>query len=81
MSTMIRRDRIKVKPARKTVRPDAPFGVGLLVSAPYYGNQPFTQDDLDWAAQAFARDDEGTPFDLLAAEASGFDAVTAGCYA
>jgi hypothetical protein len=75
----------KVKATRHTSRPDAPFGAGILRSAPYYGRQPFTAADLEWAAQEFGRDadwdarmaaDAGPDWDTLAGEARFVDAAS-----
>jgi hypothetical protein len=76
---MIRTPSRRVKPARKSARPSAPFGAGILHSSPYHGTMPFTAADLEWAAQTFG--DDEPDWDALAAEAEGYDRVVAGCYA
>jgi hypothetical protein len=72
MSRMICLPSLKVKPTRKTARPSAPFGAGILASRPFAGRMPFTyQDTLD-AAQMFA--DESTPdYDAMAMESAYYD--------
>jgi hypothetical protein len=62
---------LKVKPVRKTTRPEAPFGAGILPKRARF--QP-SDADRRWAAQAFA--DGGEPdWDALAAEAACLDAM------
>jgi hypothetical protein len=66
MSRMICLPSLKVKPTRKTARPSAPFGQGIAI--PYKGRQmPYTQADLDEAAQMFAGSPE-PDWDALAAQ-------------
>lgn len=51
---MLARNRLQVKPTRVSPRPAARFGAGIL---PYVGQhdgrQPYTGEDLAWAAQLF----------------------------
>jgi hypothetical protein len=72
MSTIICVKSVPVKPVRRTPRPSVPFGQGILASHPFAGRMPYTQADLDEAAQMFAdsRTEAITPdWDALAQEA------------
>jgi hypothetical protein len=57
----------KVKATRKTSRPSAPFGAGLLPK-PYRRFEP-SDAERKWAAAAFA-DDASPDYDQLAGEAA-----------
>ena len=62
----------KVKATRKSPRPSAPFGQGILASRPFAGRMPFTTADLAEAALMFADDattTADTDWDALALEA------------
>src|SRR5512142_327267 len=60
MSIIIRK-RLPVKPTRRTVRPDRPFGEGIFPD-PDEHRAPYTQADLAWAAAALNAD--CTDFDV-----------------
>lgn len=81
----LRVNRLPVKAARRTARPDRPFGEGLAIPfVPYFGRQPFTVSDLAWWAVASnidAPDLSDAEADVLAAESAAFESVTAGCFA
>jgi hypothetical protein len=62
-----------VKPTRRTVRPVAPFGAGILRTR-RTRFEP-SAADLQWAAQAF-NSDAGPDYDTLAAEAACVDAMS-----
>jgi hypothetical protein len=80
MSRMIRTASPKVKPARRTARPAAPFGAGLLRYIPFAVTAPgFVEPgdaDRRWAAQAFA-DASGPDYDRLAGEAAALASIEA----
>ena len=66
----------KVKATRKTSRPSAPFGAGLLPK-PYRRFEP-SDAERKWAAAAFA-DDASPDYDQLAGEAAflaSYEAMT-----
>jgi hypothetical protein len=65
-----------VKVTRRTPRPDAPFGAGILRFAPYGGTMPYNVADLEWAAQEFGRDADWDA--RLAADANGEECHTCG---
>jgi hypothetical protein len=61
MSIIIRK-RLPVKPTRRTVRPDRPFGEGLFPD-PDEHREPYTQADRDWAAAAL--NENAVDFDVV----------------
>lgn len=75
MSRIIALPSLKSKPTRRTARPDAPFGAGILPYRPSSGRMPYTAEDLAWAAQAFA--DPEPDWDQLAGEAAFLDTLEA----
>lgn len=78
MSIMHQQTR-RVKPTRRTPRPDAPFGVGVLRSLPE-ARWGHTAADEDWYAREFAAADGPTDaeLDALAAERAWEDAAADG---
>src|SRR5581483_12148688 len=54
--------RREVKPTRKSSRKPAPFGQGILPSAPTF-KAPAPSSDLEWAAQAFG--EQSDRFDTI----------------
>lgn len=80
----------KVKAARKTPRPDRPFGQGILRFVPFAVTAPGfiepSDEDRAWAAYHLNADsaDVGFPADaeleFRAGESAGYDAITAGVF-
>ena len=66
---------LKVKPTRKSPRPSAPFGQGILASRPFAGRMPYTLADLSDAAAMFASAEPD--WDALAFEAECQDRLDA----
>jgi hypothetical protein len=63
--SIISRPRPPVKPTRRAIPSARPFGEGILLDRGER-RMPFTQADLDWAAQTFngdAADSDATPSD------------------
>ena len=78
----------RVKPTRRTARPDRPFASGLtyFVPAPVLapGFVEPSPEDRAWAAVHLNADEpemSDEEADDLAAESAAFDALMAGCYA
>ena len=72
MSRYYTRPQPPSKPARHTIRPDAPFGAGILASHPFAGRTPFTAADLDWLNEMDMSDDFPDNLEELAAEAAWY---------
>jgi hypothetical protein len=70
--------RPQVKPTRRTARKATTFGEGI-----FERRMPYTQADLDWAAQNLntdATDDDVEPdYDAMAGEAEAQARIEAGC--
>jgi hypothetical protein len=77
MNRIVCLSRPVVKPSRRTARPSAPFGAGLLRSLPSYRADHSADDAAWWAAEQAAAEDRH--LDALAAESEAQDRYERGC--